>query len=116
MSAYAVAWSVVAASGCAIAYLVFRVTRRWLHTRYLACALVLALALTPFRFDDEHLAPASAVAAFRFLFEPESDRAGPLAALAGTAVGLFGAYVVLFGVRAVVVRKRGKQAGETTVE
>ena len=72
MTPYAIAWMVVGVAAAVLGLLVFRALRGFKWLRYAATALVVVWAATPFRFDDEHFAPAFAVAALRLPFVDES--------------------------------------------
>ncbi|MDE0659314.1 MAG: hypothetical protein OXI79_06645 [Gammaproteobacteria bacterium] len=64
--------------------------------------LVLALALTPFRFDGEHEAPAFAVVIFRALLEEGLDPGPPLLALGAVTSAVVAVYLVATGILALV--------------
>ena len=107
MTPYAIAWAVVVVSGVAVGWLVFRALRRFVWLRYAATALTVAWTVTPFRFDDEHMAPVFLVAFFRLPFVDESaDPTDAVLALASLTAGVLLA-VLLLTVGRVVIRKLG---------
>ena len=107
MTPYEIAWTVVVVSGLAVGWLVFRALRRFVWLRYVATALTVAWAVTPFRFDDEHSAPVFLVALFRLPFVDESaDPTDAVLALASLTVGVLLAALLLMIGRA-VIRKLG---------
>lgn len=69
MSNYVIAWLVAVMAATLLAGLLSIALRRLRHWRFLIIGSVLALSLTPYRFDDEHMAPAFVVGLFRLLFE-----------------------------------------------
>ena len=117
MSPYGIAWCVVALAGGLLGVLAFRALRGWRSLRYLATALVLVWAVTPYGFDAEHTAPAFLVAAFRLPFVDETaDPTGAVTALGAASVGVLLAYVVVMALRWLVVAKRRNTAPEKKVE
>ena len=97
MTAYAIAWLVAAAAALSIAGLLFVALRRLRHWRYLIVGLTLALALTPYRFDEAHTAPAFMVAAFRLLFEDDALARPPLVLVLLVSAGVALAYFLGWG-------------------
>ena len=97
-----IAWIVAAVAGLGLAWLLCLVTRGWGRWRYLPGCLVLALALTPFRFDGEHEAPAFAVAIFRGFLEDGLDPNPPLVALGAVLLGVGVVYLAVMGVLALL--------------
>ncbi len=95
MTAYGIAWLVVAGAGLVAAVLIFIVVRRWTRLRYLAAGLVIAWALTPHRFDDEHLAPAIVVAVFRQFLEDGANPLPPLLLLAAATIGVVAVWLAV---------------------
>ena len=67
---------------------------------------MLAVALTPFRFDGEHEAPAFAVVIFRALLEQGLDPGPPLVALGAVTLGVVTVYLVVMGILALVGSRR----------
>ena len=116
MSPYGIAWTVVAVSGSLCAWLVFRALSRFTWPRYVATALVLVWAVTPFRFDAENWAPAFLVAAFRMPFvDEDANPAEAIMALGATTMGvLLAAFLLMVG-RA-LLSKRGKHGAQKRVE
>lgn len=106
MTEEGIAWSVAILAGLGLAWLLGLATRRWGRWRYLPGCLVLALALTPFRFDGEHQAPAFSVVIFRAFLEEGLDPGSPLAVLGAVASGVVVVYLVVVGVVALVSSKR----------
>ena len=97
MTAYAVAWLIVAAAALSIAGLLFVALRRLRHWRYLIVGLTLALALTPYSFDEAHTAPAFMVAAFRLFFEDGALSRPPLVLLLLVSAGVALVYFLGWG-------------------
>lgn len=64
-----IAWLVAVMAATLLAGLLSIALRRLRHWRFLIIGSVLALSLTPYRFDGEHMAPAFVVGLFRLLFE-----------------------------------------------
>lgn len=102
MTEEGIAWSVAILAALGLAWLLGLATRRWGRWRYLPGCLVLALALTPFRFDGEHQAPAFSVAIFRTFLEEGLDPDPPLVALGAVVLGVAVVYVAVVGVVALV--------------
>lgn len=102
MTEEGIAWFVAVLAALGLAWLLGLATRRWGRWRYLPGCLVLALALTPFRFDGEHQAPAFAVVIFRGFLEDGLDPGQPLFALGAVSLGVVVIYLVVVGVLALV--------------
>ena len=117
MTAYGIAWCVVALAGGLLGVLAFRALRGLRSLRYLATALVFVCAVTPYGFDAEHTAPAFLVAAFRLPFVDETaDPTGAVMALGAVSAGVLLAYLVVMPLRWLVVAKRRNTAPEKNVE
>lgn len=101
MTNYAVAWLVVAMAALLLAGLLHVALRRLRHWRYLVIGLVLALSLTPYRFDGEHSAPAFVVGLFRLFFEDGATPRPPLVTLLLVALGYALLYFLGWGVLAI---------------
>lgn len=116
MSPYAIAWTVVVAAGCLAGWLVFRALRGFAWLRYVATALVVVWAVTPFQFDAEHWAPAFLVAAFRLPFiDEDANPAEAVMVLGATTTGvLLAAFLLILG--RTLAAKRRKQGGQKQVE
>ena len=111
MSPYAIAWAVVAVSGSLLGWLVFRALRRFTWLRYVATVLVVVWAVTPFRFDGEHWAPAFLVAAFRLPFiDEDANPADAIMVLGATTTGVLLAALLLKVSRALVAKRRNTLA------
>lgn len=108
MTGEAIAWCVAALAGLGLAWLLCLVTRGWGRWRYLPSCLVLAVALTPFRFDGEHEAPAFAVVIFRALLEEGLNPGPPLLALGAVTFGVVAVYLVVMGVLALALALAGR--------
>ena len=116
MSPYAVAWTVVVVSGGLCGWLVFRALGRFTWLRYVATALVLVWAVTPFRFDAEHWAPAFLVAGFRMPFvDDDANPADAIMVLGATTAGVLLAALLLMASRALLARRR-KHGDQKQVE
>lgn len=81
MTAEATAWVVILAAAGGLAFLCARLAGRRPFARLLIALLVFAWAATPHPYDDEHLAPAFAVFAFRWLLEDGANPRPPFAML-----------------------------------
>ncbi len=111
MSPYAIAWTVVVVSGSLLGWLVFRALRRFTWLRYVATVLVLVWAVTPFRFDGEHWAPAFLVAAFRLpLIDEDANPADAIMVLGATTTGVLLAALLLMVGRTLVAKRRNTLA------
>lgn len=116
MSPYAIAWTVVVVSAGLCGWLVFRALRRFTSLRYAATALIVAWAVTPFRFDAEHWAPAFLVAAFRMPFvDEDANPAEAVMVLGATTACVVVGALLLMGSRALLAKRR-KQGDEKQVE
>ena len=116
MSPYAIAWTVVVVSGSLCGWLVFRALRRFTWLRYVGTALVLVWAVTPFRFDAEHWAPAFLVAAFRLpVIDEDANPAEAIMVLGATTAGVLVAALLLMISRAVLAKRR-KHGAQKQVE
>lgn len=114
MSPYAIAWTVVVVSGSLCGWLVFRALRRFTWLRYVPTALVLVWAVTPYRFDAEHWAPAFLVAAFRLPFiDEDANPADAIMVLGATTAGVVIAAVLLMVSRALLAKRRKHASGAT---
>ena len=112
MTSYVLAWSIIIVAGLCGMWLVLVALRRWPRLRLLAAGLVLVWALTPYRFDGEHLAPASVVALFRLLFEENEPSNAPFALLTAVTLGVVAAYLMLlagWGVFAAAQKSRNRR-------
>lgn len=69
MTNHLIAWLVAVIAAVLLAGLLSTALRRLGHWRFLIAGSVLASSLTPYRFDDEHMAPAFVVGIFRLFFE-----------------------------------------------
>lgn len=108
MSGAAMAWAIVVAGALLGAWLALLTLRRWPRLRWLAAGLVVAWAVTPYGFDDEHHAPALAVALFRLLFESDAQWRVPLALAAASTLGVMAVHLAAIGAVALVDRRRGR--------
>ena len=104
---YVLAWLVAATAALLFAGLLHTALRRLRHWRFLVIGLVLALSLTPYRFDGEHWAPAFVVGLFRLLFEDGVTPRPPLVILLLVALGY--ALLYLLGWGALAIWRRGRQ-------
>lgn len=114
MTPYAIAWTVVAVSGALIGWLVFRALRAFGWLRYVVTTLVLVWAVTPFRFDAEHVAPAFLVAAFRLPFvDEDADPTEAVLVLGSATAGVLLATLLMVAARAIAsaARNRAKNIG-----
>ena len=111
MSPYAIAWTVVVAAGCLAGGLVFRALRGFTWLRYVTTALVVVWAVTPYRFDAEHWAPAFLVAAFRLPFvDEDANPAEAVMALGATTTGVLLAALLLILGRTLAAKRRNTVA------
>lgn len=111
MSPYAIAWTVVVAAGCLAGWLVFRALRAFTWLRYVTTALVVVWAVTPYRFDGEHWAPAFLVAAFRVPFiDEDANPAEAVMVLGATATGVLLAALLLILGRMLAAKRRNTVA------
>ena len=111
MTPYAIAWTVVVVAGGLMGWLVFRALRRFTWVRYVAAVLAVVWAVTPFRFDGEHWAPAFLVAAFRLPFiDEDADPADAIMVLGATTACVLLVALLLMASRALVVKRRNTLA------
>lgn len=101
-----IGWLAAVVAGLGLAWLLCLVTRSWGRWRYLPGCLVLALALTPFRFGGEHEAPAFAVAIFRGFLENDLDPGPPLLALGAVTLAVVVIYLAVMGVLGLMGARR----------
>ena len=106
MTGAVIAWFAAVLAGVGLAWLLCLVTRSWGRWRYLPGCLVLALGLTPFRFDGEHEAPAFAVVIFRGFLENDLDPGPPLLALGAMTLAVVVVYLAVMGVLGLMGAKR----------
>ena len=116
MSPYTIAWTVVVVSGGLGGWLVFRALRRFTWLRYVGTALVMVWAVTPFRFDAEHWAPAFLVAAFRMPFvDEDANPAEAIMVLGAATTGVLLAGLLLVVSRTLLAKRR-KHVDQKQVE
>lgn len=115
MTGEGIAWIVAIAAGFGLAFLLSLATWNWGRGRFLPGCLVLAWSLTPFRFDEEHEAPAFAVVVFRGFLEDGLDPGPPLLALGAVTLAVVVVYVTAMGTLALVRARRPSTVCSTVV-
>ena len=119
MAGYLLAWLVAAIAALLAAGLVFVALRRR-RLGFFAAGLLLAWALTPYRFDGEHWAPAFVVGLFRLFFEDDAAAGPPLVVLAAATVAVLALGCVGLGASALARAwprrrtRRGRRTGRRT--
>ena len=88
MAGYLLAWLVAAIAALLVAGLAFVALRPRRRLGWFAAGLLLAWALTPYRFDGEHWAPAFVVGLFRLFFEDDAAAGPPLVVLAAATAAV----------------------------
>lgn len=120
MAGYLLAWVVAAVAALLTAVLVFAALRPRRRLGFFAAGLLLAWALTPYRFDGEHWAPAFVVGLFRLFFEDDAAAGPPLVVLAAATVAVLALGCVGLGASALARAwprrrtRRGRRTGRRT--